>query len=146
MEAYAMALRTRVIRAYDRGEGAQLELAARFEVSEQRFQMLPRQRRQRDSIAPLVLFKSVVRGRLWQGRVLGWGGPGPLRQGTPGKGRGAGHEAARPGPSTGVNPRGGTAPGHAASGLCRVRQPEPRGEVSRLTRREEIWRRYAARR
>ena len=53
MEAYTMDLRTRVIRAYDRGEGTQIELAERFEVSERWIQKLLRQRRLRDSIGPL---------------------------------------------------------------------------------------------
>jgi transposase len=53
MEAYAIDLRTRVIGAYDRGEGTQVELAGRFEVSERWIQKLLRQRRQRDSIEPL---------------------------------------------------------------------------------------------
>jgi transposase len=53
MEALAMDLRTRVVRAYDRGEGTQIELAERFEVSERWIQKLLRQRRQRGSIEPL---------------------------------------------------------------------------------------------
>jgi transposase len=53
VEAYTMDLRSRVIGAYDRGEGTQIEVAERFEVSERWIQKLLRQRRQRDSIGPL---------------------------------------------------------------------------------------------
>jgi len=53
MEPYSMDLRSRVLRAYDRGEGTQIALAERFEVSERWIQKLLRQRRQRDSIRPL---------------------------------------------------------------------------------------------
>jgi transposase len=48
-----MDLRTRVIWAYDRGEGTQVELAERFAVSERWIQKLLRQRRLLDSIGPL---------------------------------------------------------------------------------------------
>jgi transposase len=53
METYSLDLRTRVIRAYDRGEGTQIELAERFEVSERWIQKLLRQRRLHHSIVPL---------------------------------------------------------------------------------------------
>jgi len=53
VEAYSIDLRTRVVGAYDRGEGTQAQLAEFFRVSERLIQKLVRQRREQDSIAPL---------------------------------------------------------------------------------------------
>lgn len=53
MDAYSIQLRSRVIEAYDRGEGTQIELAERFAVSERWIQKLLRQRRDTRSILPL---------------------------------------------------------------------------------------------
>ena len=52
MEAYSLDLRTRVVTAYDRGEGLQAELAEGFQVSERTIQRLLKQWRETGSIAP----------------------------------------------------------------------------------------------
>src|SRR5262252_4141970 len=53
MEALSIQLRTRVLRAYDQGEGTQVALARRFGVSERWIPKLLRQRRVSGSILPL---------------------------------------------------------------------------------------------
>ena len=65
MEALSIQLRTRLLRAYDDGDGTQIELAQRFGVSERWIQKLLRQRRESDSILPLPWNggrKPIVRG------------------------------------------------------------------------------------
>jgi transposase len=52
MQGYSMDLRARVVKAYDRGEGAQVQLAERFGVTSRWIQKLLRQRRETGSIAP----------------------------------------------------------------------------------------------
>jgi len=53
MEAFSVDLRTRVVDAYDRGEGTQASLAKTFNVSERWIQKLFHQRRESDSVLPL---------------------------------------------------------------------------------------------
>jgi transposase len=53
MEAISVDLRTRIVDAYNRGEGTQASLARTFEVSERWIQKLFHQRRESDSILPL---------------------------------------------------------------------------------------------
>jgi transposase len=53
MEALPIRFRSRVVQAYDKGEGTQVELAQRFGISVRWLQKLLAQRRQSDSIAPL---------------------------------------------------------------------------------------------
>ena len=53
MDAFSVDLRTRIVDAYDRGEGTQASLAKMFNVSERWIQKLFHQRRESDSISPL---------------------------------------------------------------------------------------------
>ena len=52
MQALSMDLRTRVVQAYDAGEGTSVQLAKRFGVSDRWIRKLLRQRRETNSIAP----------------------------------------------------------------------------------------------
>jgi transposase len=53
MEAFPIRFRSRVVQAYDNGEGTQIELAQRFGISVRWLQKLLAQRRRSASIAPI---------------------------------------------------------------------------------------------